>query len=235
MSEFSHIELSADKKSVRIGTGLDWGQVYGALAPHGLVVVGGRSPMVGKCTHLVQVETNTHVHGTGVAGLLLSSGYAWTSNEVGFAIDNILSAGTSLNVSPIRTRTDHAPDIVLPNGTFTTVSETEGSDIFFALQGGTNNFGIVTSFTLRTFEIGKVWGGTIQYPADQLNAMIDATVEYSAKPSVPKATLATQFFATNGTTAGAASEFPSRPVACPSSNRVSSHVLQRGDPTRRSV
>jgi hypothetical protein len=32
----------------------------------------------------------------GVAGLLLSSGYAWISNEVGFAIDNIISAGMSL-------------------------------------------------------------------------------------------------------------------------------------------
>ncbi|KAH6903182.1 hypothetical protein BKA70DRAFT_1155463 [Coprinopsis sp. MPI-PUGE-AT-0042] len=172
MSEFSQIELAADKKSVKIGTGLDWGQVYTALAPHGLVVVGGRSPMV------------------GVAGLLLSSGYAWISNEVGFAIDNIISA-----------------DIVLPNGTFTTVSETQDPDIFFALQGGLNNFGIVTSFTLRTFPIGKVWGGTLQYPADQLEAMIEATAEYSAKPSVPKATLATQFYAANGSTTGAAIMF----------------------------
>ncbi|KAH6906113.1 hypothetical protein BKA70DRAFT_1499246 [Coprinopsis sp. MPI-PUGE-AT-0042] len=170
MSEFSQIELAADKKSVKIGTGLDWGQVYGALQPHGLVVV-----------------NNALV---GVTGLLLSSGYAWISNEVGFAIDNILSA-----------------DIVLPNGTFKTVSETQDSEIFYALQGGLNNFGIVTSFTLRTFPIGKVWGGTILYPADQLAAMIDATVEYSAKPSVPKATLATQFFATNGVTTGAAIMF----------------------------
>lgn len=97
-------------------------------------------------------------------------------------------------------------EIVLPDGTFTTVSETQNPDIFYGLQGGLNNFGIVTSFTLKTFSIGKVWGGTIQYPADQVNAMIDATVEYSAKPSVPKATLATQFFAVNGTTTGAASK-----------------------------
>jgi hypothetical protein len=64
----------------------------------------------------------------------------------------------------------------------------------------------VTSFTLRTFPVGKVWGGTILYSADQLDAMIDATVEYSAKPSNPKATLATQFFAANGSMTGAASE-----------------------------
>jgi FAD/FMN-containing dehydrogenase len=76
----------------------------------------------------------------------------------------------------------------------------------YALQGGLNNFGIVTSFTLKTFPIGKVWGGTVLYPADKLDAMINATAEYSAKPSEPKATLATQFFATNGAVTGAASE-----------------------------
>ncbi|KAH6904400.1 hypothetical protein BKA70DRAFT_1432153 [Coprinopsis sp. MPI-PUGE-AT-0042] len=172
MSAFGQIELAPDKKSVKIGSGLDWGQVFGALAPHGLVVVGGRSPSV------------------GVAGLLLSSGYGWNTNEHGFAIDNIVSA-----------------DVILPNGTFTTVSETEGSEIFYALQGGVNNFGIVTSFTLKTFPIGKVWGGTLYYPADQVDAMIDAAVEYAAKPSVPKATLATEFFAINGTLTGAAIRF----------------------------
>jgi hypothetical protein len=48
MSEFSQIELSADKKSVKVGTGLDWHQVYTALGPHGLMVVGGRLSSVGK-------------------------------------------------------------------------------------------------------------------------------------------------------------------------------------------
>ncbi|KAH6907376.1 hypothetical protein BKA70DRAFT_1285569 [Coprinopsis sp. MPI-PUGE-AT-0042] len=169
MSEFNQIDLSADKTSVKIGTGLDWGQVYSALAPHGLVVVGGRLPSV------------------GVAGLLLSSGYAWVSNEYGFGIDNIISA-----------------DVVLPNGTFTTVSETHGSDIFYALQGGVNNFGIVTSFTLKTHPIGKVWGGTLTYPADKLEALINATAEYSTNGSLdePKAIIVTQLYARNGTVTG---------------------------------
>ncbi|KAJ3506903.1 hypothetical protein NLJ89_g6600 [Agrocybe chaxingu] len=166
MSQFSQIVLSEDKKSLKVGTGLNWGQVYGYLAPHGLIVVGGRSPTV------------------GAAGLLLSSGYAWLTNEYGFAIDNTLEA-----------------DIVLPNGTFTTVSENHGADIFRALQGGLNNFGIVTSLTLKTFPIGQVWGGSLQVTGD-LTAMIDAAVEYSAKPSVPEATLAVEFLAVNGTATG---------------------------------
>jgi FAD/FMN-containing dehydrogenase len=57
MSEFSQIEVAADKQSVKIGTGLDWRQVYTALEPHGLVVVGGRTPDVGKSQTFGQHES----------------------------------------------------------------------------------------------------------------------------------------------------------------------------------
>ncbi|KAF9525603.1 hypothetical protein CPB83DRAFT_859281 [Crepidotus variabilis] len=166
MSRFSQISLSQDKQSVKVGMGVAWGQVYQVLGPHNLTAVGGRSPTV------------------GVAGLSLSSGYSWVTNEYGFAIDNTLAA-----------------DIVLPNGTFTTVSESHGGDIFRALQGGLNNFGIVTSITLKTHPIGQVWGGSLTISGD-LKALVDATVEYSAKPSNPKATLAVEFLAKNGTATG---------------------------------
>jgi FAD/FMN-containing dehydrogenase len=100
-------------------------------------------------------------------------------------------------------------DVVLPNGTFTTVSETHGSDIFYALQGGVNNFGIVTSFTLKTHPMGQVWGGTLNFPADKIDALINATAEYSTNGSLdePKAIMVSQLYATNGTVTGAASEY----------------------------
>jgi hypothetical protein len=99
-------------------------------------------------------------------------------------------------------------DVVLPNGTFTTVSETHGSEIFYALQGGVNNFGIVTSFTLKTHPIGKVWGGTLTYPEDKLEALINATAEYSTNGSLdePKAIIVTQLYANNGTVTGGVSK-----------------------------
>jgi len=39
------------------------------------------------------------------------------------------------------------------------------SDLFKALKGGTNNFGIVTNFELYTFSQGLLWGGLVVYPA----------------------------------------------------------------------
>ena len=57
------------------------------------------------------------MNSTGVAGLALSSGYAWVTNEYGFAIDNILSF-----------------DVVLPCGTFTQVTNSSDAELFGALQ-----------------------------------------------------------------------------------------------------
>lgn len=60
-------------------------------------------------------------------GLLLGGGYSWITDQYGLGIDNIV-----------------AHDLVLPNGTFVTVTASSHPD---ALKGGLNNFGIITTFT----------------------------------------------------------------------------------------
>jgi len=47
-------------------------------------------------------------------------------------------------------------DVVLGNGTQMTVNQTSHSDLFWALKGGANNFGIITRFELRTFAVPEV-------------------------------------------------------------------------------
>jgi FAD/FMN-containing dehydrogenase len=41
------VEVSEDRGTTRVGTGLRWGEVYEALEPQGLTVVGGRDSGVG--------------------------------------------------------------------------------------------------------------------------------------------------------------------------------------------
>ncbi|KAF5348182.1 hypothetical protein D9758_014671 [Tetrapyrgos nigripes] len=86
--------------------------------------------------------------GVGV-GLVLGGGYSWITNQYGLAIDNIVSL-----------------DVVLPNGTFVTVTDAAHPDLMFGLRGGLNNFGIVTSFTVKAYPLSSVWGGIVVYNVD---------------------------------------------------------------------
>ena len=49
---------------------------------------------------------------------------------------------------------------MLANGSLTNVNQASAPDLYWALRGGGNNFGIVTKFDLETHDQGQVWGGT---------------------------------------------------------------------------
>ncbi len=77
--------------------------------------------------------------------------------------------------------------LVLPNASIVTVREDNHPDLFTALRGGGNNFGIVTSFLLRAYPQGDVWGGNLWFEANDkttpkiLKAVRDFT-EYNTDP-----------------------------------------------------
>jgi len=52
---------------------------------------------------------------------------------------------------------------VLANGQIVDANASSYSDLFYALKGGSNNFGVVTRIDLKTFPQGKFWGGFIGY------------------------------------------------------------------------
>lgn len=66
------LTLSPDESLVSIGPGLKWGEVYAALDPHGISIVGGRIPQV------------------GVGGLILGGGLSHFSGKYGLAADNVV-------------------------------------------------------------------------------------------------------------------------------------------------
>ena len=76
---------------------------------------------------------------TGVAGLTLCGGMGWLRRKHGTACDALVSA-----------------DIVTADGSFVRASESENSDLFWAIRGGGGNFGVVTSFEFALFPIGPM-------------------------------------------------------------------------------
>lgn len=88
MESFTQVLASADKKTVNVGPGNRWVDVYNALEPDGIGVSGGR------------------VSSVGVPELILGGGISFFANKIGWACDNIASyevvtaSGAIVNVTP---------------------------------------------------------------------------------------------------------------------------------------
>ncbi len=76
---------------------------------------------------------------TGIAGLALGGGYGWLSRKFGHTVDNILSV-----------------DIVTADGEFKHASATENEELFWAVRGGSGNFGVVTTFEFQAHDVGPM-------------------------------------------------------------------------------
>ena len=97
------------------------------------------------------------VYDVGVGGLTLGGGNSFFGPRSGFGCDNVRSF-----------------EVVLANGTIVNANLQQNPDLFKALKGGSNNFGIVTKFDLITFEQGQMWGGFVIYPPQTVEQQVQA-------------------------------------------------------------
>ncbi|MDQ6672338.1 MAG: FAD-binding oxidoreductase [Chloroflexota bacterium] len=87
---------------------------------------------------------------TGIAGLTLGGGIGWLNGKHGLACDNVLQA-----------------DVVTANGQLVKASAQQNADLFWAVRGGSGNFGVVTAFSYRLHPVGPVLGGVVSYPVER--------------------------------------------------------------------
>ncbi|KAG2063980.1 FAD dependent oxidoreductase [Suillus decipiens] len=110
--------------------------------------------------------------GVGVGGFILGGGYSFLSNEYGLSVDNIVSL-----------------ELVLPNGQVANITKSSNPDLFYGLRGGFNNFGIVTTVTMKAHPQSLVWGGLIAYAEQEWDAFNNATANMVSTVTDPKATV----------------------------------------------
>ncbi|KAK8867321.1 FAD-binding oxidoreductase [Apiospora arundinis] len=122
----------------------------------------------------------------GVGGLPLGGGLSYLSDLHGMVCDNIVNY-----------------EVVLADGSLVNANAGSNPDLYRALKGGGNNFGIVTSYTLRTYPINDAWGGTKVFSWDKIGAVLDAITAYQNLPDKdPYANMNLNAAATNQTTLG---------------------------------
>ncbi len=124
---------------------------------------------------LADLDAATQAHGlatplginstTGVAGLTLGGGFGWLSRKYGMTVDNLESA-----------------EVVTAAGEVVRASASEHPDLFWALRGGSGNFGVVTRFEFRLHPVGpELLSGLIVYPIAAAKSVLQQYREFVAK------------------------------------------------------
>jgi len=86
----------------------------------------------------------------GVTGYTLGGGVGWLARKYGFAADSVIRA-----------------EVVTADGRVVTATAEQHPDLFWAIRGGTGNFGIVTSLEFRLYPVRQVHAGIVYYGIDR--------------------------------------------------------------------
>ena len=125
------------------------------------------------CT-LGDVDRETQLHGlasvmgfvsaTGIAGLTVGGGFGYLTRRHGWTCDTVVSM-----------------EVVTADAQVLRVSGREHPDLYWALRGGSGNFGIVTSFRYQLFPVGPdILGGAVVWRGEDSKQVLDAYRDFSA-------------------------------------------------------
>ncbi|KAF2875853.1 hypothetical protein BDV95DRAFT_283707 [Massariosphaeria phaeospora] len=98
----------------------------------------------------------------GVTGLTLGGGFSFFTSRYGFVCDTVFNF-----------------EVVLASGEVVNANNTTNADLFRALKGGGNNFGIVTQVDLQTFPQGDFWGGMTVHPPTESAELLKALYDFA--------------------------------------------------------
>ena len=120
-----------------------------------------------------QVSEQAAVHGlaplsgsapqVGVTGYTLGGGIGLLSREFGYAADHV-----------------RALDVVTADGQARHVTAESDPDLFWALRGGRDNFGIVTSLEIGLLPVDRVYGGGLFFDAGQADTVLATFRDWTA-------------------------------------------------------
>ena len=124
-----------------------------------------RTARVGGGATLADLNEATHAHGlatpggivstTGVGGLTLGGGIGYLTRGFGLSIDNLRSV-----------------DVVTADGQLRHASESENADLFWALRGGSGNFGVVTAFEFDLHPVDQPVVGLFFYELEHAGDLL---------------------------------------------------------------
>ncbi|KAL8724989.1 MAG: hypothetical protein Q9166_007638 [cf. Caloplaca sp. 2 TL-2023] len=215
LNNLKQVEVSSDNTVTKVGAGNRWLDVYSKLDPKGLSVVGGR------------------VSDIGVGGLTLGGGVSFFSGRYGWALDGVKNYEVRPLMIFFSTLLSPLHQVVLANGQITNINQTSNPDLYFALRGGGNNFGIVTRFDMETFPQGKMWGGATIHPPTT-NASVYKAFENFAKNAGkdPDAALITAYAYAQGNYIFSNDYEYAKPVAYPEAFREFTRIPNITDTMR---
>jgi FAD/FMN-containing dehydrogenase len=105
---------------------------------------------------------------TGVGGLTLGGGIGYLARGFGLSCDNLISA-----------------EAVTAEGRVVMADERENEDLFWALRGGSGNFGVVTSFEFRLHPVREIYGGPMFFELEDAGAVLRLYRDFIADAPEP--------------------------------------------------